>query len=243
MSSHPYLDQGIAILHTRLHARSVINPANSRDTRRPFLTLSRETCAGATALGEHLVPLLNAQFGESDRSWMFLDKDLLTRALSEHHLPEYFARFLPEDRVSEIQGLIGEIVGLHPPLWELEHRVAEAILQIAQLGCVIFAGRAAHLITCSLPGGIHVRLVAPIGARIQRLQSRRHCDPVTAAGVLRETDRARARYVRDNFGVQIDDPHSYDLVINTDHITTDTAAQLVLTAMQARVETLAAQSG
>ena len=67
----------------------------------PFITISREACAGATALGEKLVPLLDEQLGEEGRSWIFLDKDLITHALTKHQLPERLSEYLPEDRVSE----------------------------------------------------------------------------------------------------------------------------------------------
>jgi len=234
MTPHTYLDQGLAILRTRLKTSGPDTHVVFGSQRQPFLTISREACAGATTLGRQLLPLLDERLGNDDRSWMFLDKDLLTRALTQHHLPEHLARFLPEDRVSEIKGMIGEIVGLHPPLWELEHRVAEAILQIAQLGRVIFAGRAAHLITRDLPGGFHLRLVAPLEARIRRVQDLQHCDRAAARRTLEETDRARRRYVQSNFEEEIDDPHAYDLVINTGHLSPAATARLVLQAMGER---------
>lgn len=237
-TTHTYLEHGLSILHAKLQPSRTDSRSPLTASARPFLTLSRESCAGATALGEYLVPLLDEHLGTDGRSWMFLDKDLLTKALTQHHLPEHLAHFLPEDRLPEIQGLIGEIVGLHPPLWDLEHRVAEAILQIAKLGGVIFADRAAHLITRCLPAGLHVRLIAPLAARVQRMQTTRNCDAVTATGLLREADRARRRYVQANYGTELDDPHAYDLTINTDQITTATAAELVLCALQARQHSL-----
>ena len=235
MTPHTYLDQGLTIFHTRINGpgRETRTPFSA--PLRPFITISREACAGATTLGQQLVPLLDAEMGEEGRSWMFLDKDLLTHALTTTHLPEHLATYLPEDRISDIKGMIGEIVGLHPPLWELEQRVNEAIRQVAQLGRVIFAGRAAHLITRSLPGGFHLRLVAPLELRIQRMQELQGCDPVTAARVLQETDSARRRYVQSNFERDINDPHTYDLIINTAKIQPTTAVHLILQAMQDRV--------
>lgn len=239
MTPHTYLDHGITILHTRFQGPGAGPQGSFSAPSRPFLTISREACAGATTIGQHLVPLLDARLGEEGRSWMFLDKDLLTHALTTDHLPEHLATFLPEDRVSDIKGMIGEIVGLHPPIWELEQRVNAAIRQVAQLGRVIFAGRAAHLITRSLPGGFHLRLVAPLELRIRRLQALQGCDRNTATRVLQETDNARRRYVRSNFERDINDPHTYDLIINTEKIPPATAAQLVLQAMLERVNAAA----
>jgi len=234
MSTHTYLDHGLTIFRTRLK-NTAGQPLPSLSTPvRPFLTISREACAGATTLGRYLLPLLDEHLGHEDRSWMFLDKDLLTHALTTNHLPEHLASYLPEDRRDEIKGMIGEIVGLHPPLWELEQRVSEAILQIAQLGRVIFAGRGSHLVTRGLPGGFHLRLVASLALRVRRMQELQQCNEATAHRILGETDGARRRYVQANFEQNIDDPHTYDLIINTDRIRPETAAQLVIRAMEER---------
>lgn len=235
MTNHPYLQHGLTILHARLKTPQASFAALTGSAPRPFITLSRETCAGATTLGKHLLPLLDAQLSEEGRSWMFLDKDLLHHALNHHNLPERLADYLPEDRLPEIKGLIGEIVGLHPPLWELEHRVAEAIHRFAELGHVIIAGRAAHLITRDLPGGIHLRLVAPLESRIRRAQALHQSSRDVAEAFIRDSDLARERHVQTNFEQSVSDPHSYDLVINTDRIPPATAAHLVFTALQEHI--------
>ena len=239
MTTHPYLHQGLSILTAHLKPSNHTPTFSLDGAPRPFLTLSRETCAGATSLGQNLLPLLDENIGEEDRSWMFLDKDLINQALSMHHLPQYLAEYLPEDRLSEVKGLIGEMVGLHPPIWELEHQVAEAILKLAKLGCVILAGRAAHLITRNLPYGLHVRLVASLESRIARARQLQPCSRAEAEAFIRESDSARQRFVQTNFSADINDPHTYDLVINTDRISSASAAHLVLRALLERVAALA----
>ena len=239
MTPHTYLDHGVTILQARLKSSGAQSHAAVHTNIHPFITISREACAGATTLGQHLIPLLDQQLGEEGRSWMFLDKDLISHALTKHHLPEYLAQYLPEDRIPEIKGMIGELIGLHPPLYELEQQVAEAILQIAHLGCVIFAGRAAHLITRALPGGLHLRLVASMASRIKRMKELQNCTDAVAETVLRNTDNARRRYVQINFEQDINDPHTYDLIINTDHLTPDTAAHLVVRTLQDRLASTA----
>lgn len=239
MSTHAYLDQGLAILQARLSTPPF--PAESEPRTppiHPFVTISRECCAGASSLGRKLLPLLDNEIGQDGQSWMFLDKDLITFALTQHRLPERLAEFLPEDRISETKSLIGELLGLHPSLWELEHQVAEAILQLAHVGRVVFAGRAAHLITSSLPGGFHVRLVASLESRTKRMMALQHCGEDDAIQAIARTDAARRRHVQTHFDRDIDDPHTYDLVINTDRVALATAAHLVVQALRDRLASI-----
>ena len=232
MTAHAYLEHGLTILKARLESPAAGAPATASHTIRPFITLSREVCAGATSLGRSLLPRLNSEFGEDSQDWVLLDKDLLSFALARHDLPERLARFLPEDKISEIDAAIGEIVGLHPSIWELEQSVAQTIVQLAHVGRFIFAGRAAHLLTQSLPGGFHVRLVAAKDARVRRLMELQGCDTGAAETHIDRTDNARRKFVKSHFGLEIDDPHTYDLVINTDRISTGTAAAIVLEGLR-----------
>ena len=126
------------------------------------------------------------------------------------------------------------MVGLHPPLWELEHRVAEAIMKFAKLGCVILSGRAAHLITRDLPGGLHIRLVAPLPIRIKRAQQSLGYSPDSARQYVLENDNARERHLQTQFEHHANDPLLYDLVVNTAHTSPETLAHLTLQALLGR---------
>jgi len=236
MTLHTYLKQGVSILHARMQSPMCPEPPGLHVAIQPFVTISRETGAGATTLGRELMPLFARELGEDGAGWIFLDKDLLVQALTHHQLPARLAEFLPEDRISEVQAAIGELVGLHPPLWELEEKVSDAILHLARMGRVIFAGRAAHLVTRALPGGLHIRLVASPDSRIRRMATLLQCDPRAAAAYIEKNDHARRRYLRTRFGRDIDDAHLYDLVLNTDHFAPGSAARIVLAALRDRLE-------
>lgn len=242
MNQRTHIETGLSVLEARL-----LNPQGGQVRRgaevRPFITLGHETGAGATTVGQLLIPLLEQSFREEGQGWVFLDKNLLAHALATHNLPERLAEFLPEDTVSEIKSVIGELVGLHPSLWELEHKVSEAIMQLGYLGRMVIAGRAAYLITRSLPGGFHVKLAASAEVRIERVMKLLQCDAVTAAAHIRKTDRGRRRYVKTRFGQDVDDPHLYDLVINTDRMTPMAVARLIVEALRNRLLDLRASGG
>jgi cytidylate kinase len=202
------------------------------------MTISRETGAGATSLGQQLVPMLNQELDVDGQGWVFLDKNLLTQALLHHQLPAELATYLPEDRISETKAVIGELLGLHPSLWQLEQKISEAILQLAHVGHVVFAGRAAHLITRALPAGLHIRLIASLPSRVARMATELKCSLERAYAHIEKNDLARQRYVRAHFDHDIEDPHQYDLVINTDHLSPSAAARLVVGALHDRLKSL-----
>ena len=164
-----------------------------------------------------------------------LDKDLLTHALTHHRLPERLAVFLPEDSISETNAVIGELVGLHPSLWTREHQIAEAVLQLAHVGRVIFVGRAAHLITRDVPGGLHIRLVAPLEVRAERITRVLNCTTAVALTPLERNDLSRRRYVRTHFQQDIDNPCLYDLVINTARFSPEATALFIVAALEDRL--------
>lgn len=234
MNPHPFLEQSLAVLQVRLASSPAQAEAAVRLGMNPFLTISREVCAGATTLGRLLLPALDRAFGEEGQPWALLDKDLLTFALRQQQLDERLAEFLPEDRVSEIKAVVGEIVGLHPSIWTLEQQVFEVMLELAHMGRVVLIGRGAQFVTRSMPGGFHVRLIAPFEVRLARLMAGEKCDEASARATIRRLDLARRRYLAAHFDQEIDDPRNYDLVINTARVSAETASQMVLDGMRAR---------
>ncbi len=235
MSQHAYLERGLTVLEARLKPAAQAGQVGYPVEPRPFITLSRETCAGATTVGQLLVPMLDEALGEPGHPWVFLDKNLIAHALAQRNLPERLAEYLPEDKISEINGIIGELTGLHPPLWELEQEVLETILQLAQVGRVILVGRASFVITKSLPAGFHVRLVASEEVRIRRMMSMLNCSEALAREQIRKADRGRRRYLRARFGDNPEDVHLYDMVINTDRISAATTGRIIVDALRDRL--------
>jgi len=65
-----------------------------------------------------------------------------------------------------------------------------------------------------------------------------NCDSQTAVDHILETERARRRYVRTRFGRDINDPHLYDLLINTDQMTPTAVARLIVEALRDRIASL-----
>jgi cytidylate kinase len=195
------------------------------------VTISRQAGSGAHAVAEKLASLLQAHTPKDACPWTIFDRNLVSKVLQEHHLPERVANFMPEDRTSEIADTMEELFGLHPPSWLLVRKVTETILHLAELGNVILIGRGAAVVTANLSHVFHVRLVSALEKRLQRIQDLEHLSRKAALERIEREDHGRVRYLKKYFKADVDDPLLYDLVINTDRIAHDLAARLIADAV------------
>jgi cytidylate kinase len=204
------------------------------ERRPPALTISSQTGAGGLAVAELLTQRLQSSPLRTDCPWTVFDKNLVSKVLEDHHLPERLAKFMPEDKISFLADALEELFGLHPPSWELLRQTAETVLQLAELGNVILVGRAANVITSKLKHVFHVRLVGSLERRSARIQARQQISPAAAAEFIRQEDTGRERYLKKHFRHDSADPLLYHLVVNTDWLSESEAAELIAGAMIAR---------
>jgi hypothetical protein len=201
------------------------------DQPKRAVTISRESGSGAHLIADRLAELLQAQNAKEACPWTVFDKNLVDKVVQEHDLPERVARFIREDRISAISDTMEELFGLHPPSWLLVRKVTETILHLVELGNVILIGRGGALITASMSHVFHVRLVGSLEKRVKRLQDQNQMTREAALHLIQEEDRARQRYLKTYFNREINDPMLYDVVINTDRISSEAAARMIAEAV------------
>ena len=201
----------------------VFTPAGVRRA----VTISRQGGCGALEVADKLARFLQEHFPKSPAPWTVFDRNLMDKVLEEHNLPAYLAKFLPEDRVSELEDMMVEIFAVHPPSRTVVHQSAETILKLAELGNVILIGRAGNVITAKLPHVLHVRLVAPLAERIRHAREAYHMTPERAHEFCVNEDLGRERYLKKYFNANVNDPLLYHLIVNTGLVGYDAAAQVI----------------
>ena len=201
-----------------------------------FITLSRECGSGGSSLARLLAARLNRDCPPSgiQAPWTVFDHEIVQHMLTSQDLSPKLARFLPEDKVSELSSSVGEIVGLHPNLWDLVQRTNQFLRSLATGGRVILVGRGANFATAAIGGGIHIRLTAPADFRIRHMSHVLRCTAHDAGAHVRRVDAARRSYVRSVFDRDVADPLAYDLVINTAQVGLDQATALITTLVAVR---------
>jgi cytidylate kinase-like protein len=231
MNAEIGLERCLSFINCQLQPPRGETPANRNGQHRPVITLSRQSGSGAHLIAQNLLELLSANGGKDACPWAVFDRNLVEKVLEDHHLPSHMAKFMPEDKISEISDTMDELFGLHPPSWTLVHKMADTILHLAELGNVIFIGRAAAVITARLDYAFHVRLIGSIEKRVKYIQRSENLSARAALELVRQEDRARKRYLKKYFHQQIDDPLLYHLTINTDLVPYEEAARIIAEAV------------
>jgi cytidylate kinase len=110
--------------------------------------------------------------------------------------------------------------------------VQSVMEDLATAGNVIIVGRAGQVVLRHHPGVLHVRLIAPLELRAERLAERHHISVRAAHAQAVARDRQRRTYLKRFYNIDWDDPLLYDLVINTAHLGAVAVCDLIYQAVQ-----------
>lgn len=205
-----------------------VPPACEKDVGvRRAVTISRQAGCGAALIAEKLACYLQSEAPRSGVKWTVFDRELMDKVLADHNLPAYLAKFLPEDRISAIEDVLADMVGMRPLVRTMIEQTTETMLKLAEIGSVILIGRGGNIITEKVPHVLRVRLVAPLEDRIARICREDHKSPADARQFCLEEELARARYLKTYFNADINDPQHYDLIVNTGRISGDDISHLI----------------
>lgn len=190
----------------------------------PCLLISRERGSGGGAIG----CLVGERLG-----WHLFNKSILDEIAQ---LPDVQKQLL--DTVEEETQARWEEAFHHAPKpgddgYE-KHMdgLRRLVLTLGHQGGVIIVGRGAqHILPTAC--ALRVRVVAPTAIRIQRLVENEKMSTADAEAEVHASDCARIAFVKHSFDRDHAMPHEYDLVINTERVTYQAAADMVLSAMAA----------
>ena len=197
----------------------------------PCITISRQTGAGAKPVCEKLIQIMDSYSEPEGVSWAFFDKNLIEKVLEDNKLPTQIREFMKEGKYKHLNSAVYELLGLKPSEWTLIQRTTETILQLARMGHVVIVGRGANIITSKLKNAFHVRLVASIEKRVEHIMALLGLNEKEALTHIKKKDENRKKYIKSYFNADFDDPLLYHLVLNTDLLTHDGAANLIAEAV------------
>ena len=193
----------------------------------PYLLVSREKGAGGSAV---------ARLAGKRLGWQVFDNEIVDAIAQKAKVRRELIESLDERDQATIEEIVGQYLNPQPieKSGYLAH-LREVLLTLSTQGDVVIVGRGAHYV---LPSqfGLRVRLVAPVAIRAQRIASREKLSLKAARVAIAKSDRERARLARRDFGQIAADPSNYDVIVNTGELTVEAATEVVLTALQQKLE-------
>jgi cytidylate kinase len=210
-------------------ARKRDRPPSAGPDIRPFITISRRAGAGGHALAEALLVAFEAQ---TDRDlfegWQVFDRRLCELVAEDPAYSHALGGLITEDYRSRTDEFFHQFLQSTVDQRAVMERVFRVGRAVASVGKAIVIGRAGSEVTRDLGHGLALRLVAPEEACLRGIMDFYDIDEKTAGAEAKRLDTARARLLRNHFGVDIEDPLLYDVVFNTGRIGVDEIAELVV---------------
>jgi cytidylate kinase len=154
-----------------------------------------------------------------------VDREVINRAAREAGAPEV--------ALAEIDEL--GLLGVKPSTASLRlyrEKVAAVIHELAAEGDVLLVGRGGQVILADRSDALHIRIVAPRPMRIARIQAICRVPDEVASARIDASDAVRTGFLKRHFGVNGNEPHLYDMVINMAHMDVPAAVDLVCLATE-----------
>jgi cytidylate kinase len=108
--------------------------------------------------------------------------------------------------------------------------IRETIEHMAAEGKVVIVAHAASYALAQKPDVLRVLVTASPQTRAKRLGESEGLDDSASAKLVKDSDGARRDYLKRFYGVGDESPTDYDLVLNTDKVSAEQAAELVTVA-------------
>lgn len=207
------------------------------------ITISRQYGSGADAVAARVCDMLG---------YRYFDKRMIAGMASEfgmsastivdfseegYKVRGFLERFRGPRVVAQYRAWTEDLEGRRVPVTEqLDEeqaiRLVQGSIRAAYEGDnIVILGRGGQAILREMPGVLHVRVEAPLEARIQRIQAEESVSEQDAQKTISTRDRAAADYLRRFHDIEWSDPLLYHLVINTGRWDVDASAHVVVNAV------------
>lgn len=180
-----------------------------------LITISRMMGAGAEVISERVARKLGLELYNDER---------LPSVAREIGL-----------KSEELASLDEKEPGFFERLWSNRPMVMLDLLQsvvyeIARRGDGVIVGHGGQVMLKEFDCALHVHIEASFDRRVERIMQLHNLDPRTAENMVRKSDHQRGGFLRYAFNMNWEDPALYDMVVNTEKVGIDTAAQLIIEA-------------
>ncbi len=207
----------------------------------PSITISREYGSGAIHIAERLCERLG--YGYFDKNLMVQvaaemgvsETDVVDFSEDTYRMRSFLERLFGRRSIRPEPGVTGESAPAlrEKMLTEQEgvRLIKDTIIGAYERGSFVIVGRAGQAILRDKPAVLHVRLVAPLGARALRVKDREELSLGEATNLAVTRDQAAAAYLERFFDIDWNNPMLYHLVLNTGRWELDGAIDIIASAL------------
>jgi cytidylate kinase len=206
------------------------------------VTLSHTTGAGGDAIGRTVADRLG---------FRYLDEEIITLAAEKEGVDAelvadterrkgFLARLFsgltegPVDMGAATTGVLLPEAVVAPRPDHLRQVIVEAIHDLADRGHAVIGSHAASIALAGRADVLRALITASFDTRVERVAGDGRRGTTDPARFIRDNDAGRADYFERFYRVEQELPTHYDLVINTDVLTADEAADIIVAAARRR---------
>jgi len=182
------------------------------------ITISRGSFSG----GKMLAECLAAKLG-----YRCIDRDVIVERAAAHGVSQEEIR----DALEKPPGFLERFSHKRYKYLAL---IEAGLTEEVRTGKVIYHGLAGHLLLGSGRHILRTRLIAPMDFRIRMVHERLNYTRSEAIAYIQRMDDQRRRWTSYLYGVNWGDPSLYDLVINLEQMTLETACHIISAAVHRR---------
>jgi cytidylate kinase len=201
------------------------------------ITIRGQLGSGAPEVGRKIADKLHADYVDRD-----IIAEVATRLQREEQ--EVIEKEMPP---TSLLGRIAEalqhnyafgdsLMGAYAPILDIplgDTRYLQALKSVVRevarrSQSLVIQGRGSQFILKDDPGTFHVLIVAPTEVRVKRVMQDRRLVQETAEREIARFDNSRREFVKRYFQADLEDPVYYDLVINTERLSFQAAASIVV---------------
>jgi cytidylate kinase len=135
-------------------------------------------------------------------------------------------------------GFVSSYPGAYLPAWQMPlddtrylSGLESVIKELARNRSAVIRGRGSQFILKDHPGALHVLVVAPLETRVKRVMQSQEMDKESAEKEIAHSDDSRREFTRRYFQAEMEDSTHYDIVINTEHLSFEHAASVIINTL------------
>ncbi len=176
-----------------------------------IITISRDVYSKGKEISENV---------SSTLMYECLSREVLLEASKEFNVPEIKLNHAIKDAPSILERMGYQKEKYITFIWS-------AILKHFRKDDVVYCGLAGHFFVKDIPHVLKVRIIVNLDERVKNVAEREGISRKEALRKIRQDDEGRRKWSQHLYGIDIQDPSLYDLVIHLGNMTPDDAADVI----------------